>query len=179
MEIGEDVIKRMVEESVWTISVGTDLKTSREVVDLADKHEGIFATIGLHPDSHKGEVFVENDYKELARNKKVIAIGECGLDYFRIKGNSEEIKKRQKENFEKQIQFALENDLPLMLHFRPSGKTMDAYEDGLEILSSYKKTHGDKLPRQLALFCRGFGYCKKVLEYWIYTFVYWSDYFCR
>ena len=137
----EEVIKRMQDEKVFTISVGTDLKTSKEVADLADKNENIFATIGLHPDDNKKEDFNPEDYKELAENKKVVAVGECGLDYYRIKNHESGLKNKQKEIFEKQIQFALENDLPLMLHFRPSGKTMDAYEDGLEILGSYKKSH--------------------------------------
>jgi TatD DNase family protein len=126
--------------------VGTDLTTSKEVVELADKNENIYATVGLHPDDNEHEDFKKQDYVELVKNKKVVAVGECGLDYFRIKdGEEEETKKRQKENFIKQIEFALENDLPLMLHFRPSGKSMDAYEDGLEILNKYKKEHGAKL----------------------------------
>jgi len=87
----------------------------------------------------------KKNYKELVKNKKVVAIGECGLDYYRIKNNKSEIKNTQKENLERQIQFALENDLPLMLHFRPSVKTMDAYMDGLDILNSYAKNHGEKL----------------------------------
>ncbi len=132
----EEVVKRMCDKSVWTISVGTDLETSKEVVELANKYDNIFATVGLHPDSHKGLTFVEDDYRELVRNKKVVAVGECGLDYFRI-GSDESDKKRQKENFERQIQFAIDNDLPLMLHFRPSGGAMDAYIDGIEILNSY------------------------------------------
>ena len=154
----------MVGKNVWSISVGTDLKTSREVVELADRHEGIFATIGLHPDDNRKEIFNAEDYKELVKNKKVVAIGECGLDYFRIKGDGEEIKKRQKQNFISQIEFALENDLPLMLHFRPSGKTMDAYEDGLEILSLYKKKYGKKLRGNSHFFAGDLDIAKKFLE---------------
>ena len=142
----EDVVKRMHEQSVWAIVVGTDLQTSKEVVELADKNENIYATIGLHPDDNRKEDFNLEDYKELVKNKKVVAIGECGLDYFRIKqGEQGGTKKRQKDNFIKQIEFAIENDLPLMLHFRPSGKSMDAYEDGLEILSEYKERYKEKL----------------------------------
>jgi TatD DNase family protein len=161
----EEVIKRMHDESVWAIVVGTDLETSKEVVELADKNENIFATVGLHPDDNRNEIFNKEDYKELVKNKKVVAVGECGLDYFRIKaGEEEEIKKRQKENFVKQIEFALENDLPLMLHFRPSGKTMDAYEDGLEILNSYKKEYGDKLRGNSHFFAGNLKIAKKFIE---------------
>lgn len=142
----DEVINRMRSESVWAIAVGTDLKTSKEVVELAEKNENIYATAGLHPDDNREEVFDAKNYEEFIKSKKVVAVGECGLDYFRIKaGEEEETKKRQKDNFIKQIEFALEHNLPLMLHFRPSGKSMDAYEDGLEILGEYKKEHGDKL----------------------------------
>ena len=97
----EEVIKRMQDEKVFTISVGTDLKTSKEVADLADKNENIFATIGLHPDDNKKEDFNPEDYKELAENKKVVAVGECGLDYYRIKNHESGLKNKQKEIFEK------------------------------------------------------------------------------
>lgn len=167
----EEIIKKMHNESVWSISVGTDLETSKEVIDLANKYENIFATVGLHPDDNSppagGEIFNPEDYKELVKNKKVVAVGECGLDYFRMggdEGDKSASRRRQKQNFVNQIEFALENDLPLMFHFRPSGKTMDAYEDGLEILNSYKKTHGDKLRGNAHFFAGSLDIAKKFLE---------------
>ncbi|MFQ5662074.1 MAG: TatD family hydrolase [Candidatus Paceibacteria bacterium] len=163
----DEVIKRMHKERVWVITVGTDLKTSKEVVDLADKHENIFATIGLHPESTQGKAlgtFNAEDYNGLVKNKKVVAVGECGLDYYRIRNDESGIRKQQKENFVSQIEFALENDLPLMLHFRPSGKTMDAYEDGLEILSSYHKTCGEKLRGNAHFFAGSLEIAKKFLN---------------
>lgn len=159
----QEVINKMQSENVWAISVGTDLKTSKEVVDLANKYENIFATIGLHPDANRKEIFNPEDYKELVKNKKVVAVGECGLDYFRLQGNVE-YKERQKQNFINQIEFALENNLPLMLHFRPSAGTMDAYEDGLEILNSYAKTHGEKLRGNAHFFAGNLDIAKKFLE---------------
>ncbi|MFA5838776.1 MAG: TatD family hydrolase [Candidatus Paceibacterota bacterium] len=140
----EDVIKKMIDEKIGTICVGADLKTSKECVELANKHENIWATIGVHPNDNK-EDFDEENFQELLRGStsneglslskvsKVVGIGECGLDYFRIKGEPENEKKRQKNLFEKQIQFAINNDLPLMIHSR------DAYDDILDILNSYKK----------------------------------------
>lgn len=159
----EEVIKRMQDEKVWAIAVGTDLKTSKEVINLANKYDEVFATVGLHPDNDRKELFILDDYKEFVKNKKVIAIGECGLDYFRLNGDETD-KKRQKENFIKQIEFALENDLPLMLHFRPSANTMDAYEDGLEILNSYKKECGDKLRGNSHFFAGDLNIAKKFLD---------------
>src|SRR3989344_4207172 len=138
----EEVIKKMRDEDVGAISVGIDLETSKEVVDLADKYDNIFATIGLHPTKTSSggfgpssggfgpssggfgpssggfgpssggfgpssggfgpssggfgldarESFNKKNYKELVKNKKVVAIGECWLDYYRIKNNKSEIK---------------------------------------------------------------------------------------
>lgn len=159
----EEVIKRIHSEEVWAIVVGTDLKTSKEVVNLANKYDEVFATIGLHPDNDRKELFISDDYKEFIKNKKVIAVGECGLDYFRLNGDQID-KKRQKENFIKQIKFALENNLSLMLHFRPSAKTMNAYEDGLEILNFYKKEYGDKLHGNAHFFAGSLEIAKKFLD---------------
>lgn len=128
----EDVIKKMIDEKIGTICVGADLKTSRESVELANKYENIWATIGVHPNDST-ENFDDENYLELVKNKKVVGIGECGLDYFRIKREPVSEKKRQKDLFEKQIQFAIKNDLPLMIHAR------DAYDDILDILTFYKK----------------------------------------
>ena len=160
----EKVINKMHEQDVSAIVVGTDLQTSKDVVELADKNDNLFATVGLHPDDNKHENFDVEDYKELVKNQKVVAIGECGLDYFRLKDNIEEEKKRQKDNFINQIEFALENDLPLMIHCRPSINTMDAYEDAYEILNSYKKDHGDKLRGNAHFFAGNLNIAKKFVE---------------
>jgi TatD DNase family protein len=134
----DQVIQNLKDNKIWTITVGTELKTSKESVDLAEKHENIYATIGLHPaHDESGEVFNEEDYIELVKNKKVVAIGETGLDYFHIK--DEEVRKKQKEQFEKQIEFALKYDKPLMIHCR------SAYPDCLDILNSKKREVGEKL----------------------------------
>jgi TatD DNase family protein len=166
----EEVIKKMRDEKVWTICVGTDLITSKEVVELAEKHDEIFATVGLHPNDNKELFFIEGDYKELVKNKKIVAVGECGLDYFRIGGDAvpagrqESDKKRQKENFERQIQFALAHDLPLMNHFRPSAHTMDAYHESFDILNSYFKTYGSKLRGNSHFFAGDLEVAKKFLN---------------
>jgi TatD DNase family protein len=70
----------------------------------------------------------------LANSEKVVAIGECGLDYFRIFSDDTKTKDIQKEVFNSQIDLAIEKNLPLILHIRPQKGTMDAYEDALEIL---------------------------------------------
>ncbi|MFA6608586.1 MAG: TatD family hydrolase [Candidatus Paceibacterota bacterium] len=154
----EKVVHDMKAKGFGTITVGTGLKESRDAVALADAHENIFATIGLHPADNTLEEYDEEAFLKLAQHEKVVAIGECGLDYHYIetffekekeeKGirwNKEEEKERQKRIFEKQIDLALRVDKPLMLHGRPSKGTQDAYEDMLGVLENAKKKHGDKL----------------------------------
>lgn len=154
-----EVIRCALENNVWMINVGTQLSTSKRAVELLDKHpEGVYATVGLHPihtsasfhdedevgegngfNSH-GEVFDHDAYKKLAAHPKVVAIGECGLDYFR--DPTEEEKKKQIEAFEAQIALANEINKPLMLHLR-SGKGGNAYKDALDILKRQAKVHGN------------------------------------
>ncbi len=139
------VLERMKSEQVWTIGVGVDLPTSQAVVDFANTHEGFWAAIGLHPTDTTAESFDSSIYGTIVEHPKVVAIGECGLDFFRISGDLIAEKKRQKENFEKQLEFAITHDKPLMLHSRPSKGTLDVYEDLLDILESRNQSLGSRL----------------------------------
>ena len=142
------IIAEMQKQKIATISVGVDFETSKKEVELAEKHENIWACVGQHPENLVGG-FNERISK-LAENPKVVAIGECGLDYFSptpyVGEISVEIKKAQKELFETQIELSVKVGKPLMLHIRPSDKiNFDAYFEALEILESYHKKYGDKL----------------------------------
>ncbi|MEN9390616.1 MAG: hypothetical protein RLZZ283_716 [Candidatus Parcubacteria bacterium] len=131
----EAVIGRMEAGGVGTITVGVDYETSAQAVAFAEKYDNFYATIGLHPTDTVTESFDASQYAALASHPKVVGVGECGLDYFRLEGDFETEKKRQVADFEKQIAFALEHDLPLMLHCRPKKGSMDAYEDVLALLA--------------------------------------------
>jgi len=109
------------------VNIGADLKGSRASVELAEKYDFIYAAIGAHPDNAK-----EIDdagialLKELSNNKKVVAIGEIGLDYYWSKDNMEE----QKEAFSRQINLARELSLPIVIHSRDAAKdTMDILKE--------------------------------------------------
>ncbi len=132
----EDQIKKLEELSIGTITVGVDFETSVQAVKIAENSKNIYACIGQHP-TDTDEFFDFEKYKLLAENPKVVAIGECGLDYFR--GATEEEKMKQKEIFQSQIKLALEADKPLMIHARPSQGTMNAYEEVLDILEGVLK----------------------------------------
>src|SRR3989338_9682871 len=103
------VIRRMAEEGVGTITVGVDCESSEKAIAYAKQYEHMYACVGMHPTDNKDEVFDDAVFTELAKHPKVVAIGECGLDYFRLQGTLEEIeieKERQKELFIKQIDLA-------------------------------------------------------------------------
>lgn len=121
------VYARMEAFDVYTVIVGTDEKTSRESVEYAQKSERLYASIGVHPADDSEAQFNQEVFEGLVNDKKVVAIGEIGLDYF----HSDD-KERQKKLFSAQIEFAIKHDLPLIIHCR------DAYEDVLEILEGYK-----------------------------------------
>ena len=78
----EKIISEMKDYGVGAITVGTGLKESRDAVALADAHENIFATIGLHPADNTLEEYDDEAFEKLAEHEKVVAIGECGLDYY-------------------------------------------------------------------------------------------------
>lgn len=127
----------MHDEGIWTITVGTGLKTSEEAVQLAEKHDHVFATVGVHPTDWE-EGFDEKEFERLIPHPKVVGVGECGLDYFRIEADDTKAKDKQRDLFIRHIEFANQHEKPLMIHGRPKAGSMDAYEDMLDILSNYQ-----------------------------------------
>jgi len=119
------------------INVGAGLGSSRRSVALAEKYANIFAAVGLHP--HYFNQYAERsfdrieEFKALARQKKVVAIGEIGLDYYSHLEDliTEAQKEVQKKGFVLQIELAKELNLPVIIHCR------DAYADTLEIIKNY------------------------------------------
>jgi TatD DNase family protein len=138
----EEVIKRALEEGISMICVGTDLETSRQAIELAQKYEGMWATVGLHPNDNLNEKFESEKYKELLQQEKVVAFGEIGLDYYRTE--KPEDQKFQKERFIQQLELAKELKKTLILHCRDgkSGSTGPAYKDMIEILSQGYAANG-------------------------------------
>jgi len=158
-EDGEEAIARALGNDTWLFNVGTQYTTSKRAVEIANKYKkGVYAIIGLHPihldelyhdDEEIGgsgfsthaEVFEKEKYLELAKNEKVKAIGECGLDYYHL--NEDSIEK-QKEVFIEHIYLANEVEKPLMLHTRNNNQNnnFNAYFDICELLKKHSKTKG-------------------------------------
>lgn len=147
-----EVIERAFASGVEKIiNVGADLNGSQSSVVLAEKHKNIYAAVGLHPhcfnrvgeaqelSSGQAITFQElssenfSELKNLAQNKKVVAIGEIGLDYYSHMEDliTEAQKENQKKGFVIQIELAKELNLPVIIHCR------DAYADTLEAIKNY------------------------------------------
>jgi len=122
----DEVLKRAEKNRVKAmITIGTSPSSSQEVVHLASNYSRIWATVGVHP--HDVDKLKDNfikQLKELASSPRVVAVGETGLDYFRMRSPA----RKQKDAFRKQIRLARELNLPLVVHCR------DAYEDTSRIL---------------------------------------------
>ncbi len=159
----EELIAAMKAQGVGGNVVGVDLASSRAAIALAGQHDGLFASVGLHPNDTPEEPFDTEAFAELAAHPKVIAIGECGLDNFRPQDPESE-KARQRDVFEKHVQLAITAGKPLMIHARPAKGTQDAYRDLVGILSSYKKEYGEKLWGDVHFFVGGIDEARALIE---------------
>lgn len=170
----DETIKRALDDGTWLINVGTQIDTSQHAVSLANKYpHGVYAAIGLHPihtyqqivDEEetrfktREEGFDENLYAALL-NDKVVAVGECGLDYFRLPENDRDAAiKKQKQALVAQLHFAQKHNLPVIIHCR------DAYDDLLEIL---KAEYGGK-PGVIHSFTDTWDTAKKFVDFGFYV----------
>ncbi len=128
------VLQRSLDSDVWMINAGSQYSTSKRAVGMAEKYEkGAYAAVGLHPIHALEEEFDYEKYKELAESKKVVAIGEVGLDY---KPEYASFKAKQKEVFLKQLDLSVELNLPVIFHVRM------AHPDLIEILSKRSSLRG-------------------------------------
>lgn len=122
------------------ICVGTSAADSRRAIEFASRNDSCLASVGLHP--HDATLGSEElaELKQLTNEDKVVAIGECGLDYYYE--NSPPDKQRQA--FEFQVELALENGLPLIFHVRNAkvGDSSSAFDDFFETIDRYQGVRG-------------------------------------
>ncbi len=130
----EQVLHHMQELGVdKCICAGSDMQTSAQILDLTKKHEPIYGTVGIHP--HEAKFFKNEDLQTLANwqnEAKIVGIGEIGLDYYYNHSEPEV----QKDVLKKQIELAIDLDVPLMFHVR------DAHGDMLDIVKRYNIKRG-------------------------------------
>jgi TatD DNase family protein len=113
------------------INVGLDVESSRASLALAKNYDDVFSTVGFHP--HEASKMKDDDLKtlaELAKDERVVAVGEIGLDFYRDLS----ARKSQIEAFEKQLDLAIELGLPVVVHCR------DAHREVFKMLSAWVKS---------------------------------------
>lgn len=148
-----EVLQRAEENRVkGMISIGISPGSSQKVVEIAEKYDNIWATVGVHP--HDVKSLSDHYLQELSRiaqSPQVIAVGETGLDYFKMRSPQDE----QRKVFRQQIQLAKELNLPLVVHSR------DAEEDTQKILEE-EKAH--QVGGVLHCFSGGLDFARSALE---------------
>ena len=138
----EQVIARAREAGVvnmLAVGTGDGPGTLDCAVKIAERHQAIYATIGIHP--HEAKLAKESDFAELdrlARNPKVIAWGEIGIDYY----YDHSPREVQQEVFIKQMEMARAAKLPVVIHCRPSDNSDNAWEDCLGLIEQHWKSSG-------------------------------------
>ena len=129
----EEVFKRIEEKLDFVVNIGFDLESSEKSVEYANKYPFIYAVIGFHPDEIEGySDEAEKKLEELAKNPKVLAIGEIGLDYHWMTRPKEE----QWDIFRKQLELARRVNKPVVIH------TREAMEDTVNILNEFPDITG-------------------------------------
>ncbi|MCC7357208.1 TatD family hydrolase [Candidatus Uhrbacteria bacterium] len=142
----ESCLLRMQEKGIGTIVTGTTLSTSHSAITFAENHEQVWASVGYHPEhfsssfvykgeEDKGEYSIDSLRNLAKSSNKVIAIGETGLDFFRIDEGMQvnQAKQRQEQGFREQLRLASELDLTLIIHCR------DAFLDIVRVLREEKQ----------------------------------------
>ena len=130
----DDILSSLPSNGVGTvINVGSDVPTSETSIELAEKYPYVFAAVGVHP--HEVENMTEADLdriRTLSHHKKVVAIGEIGLDYY----YDMDFKDKQHYWFSRQMELAAEENLPIIIHSREAAK------DTFDLISASKVRRG-------------------------------------
>lgn len=128
----EEIRASMADNKVGhALCISVTLKDFPQVLALAETYSNFYASVGVHPDYEDEPPFTVDDLVKLANHPKVIAIGETGLDYFRLTGHLE----WQRERFRTHIRAAIQSDKPLVIH------TRSASEDTLRIMREENAHH--------------------------------------
>ena len=110
------------------LTIGTSLESSKKVLEIVEKYENVYGAIGIHPNSTTNNLSDLNELVDIKKkSKKIIAFGETGLDYFYKRSE----KNDQIQSFEKHIEFAISEKVPVIIH------TRDADEDTISIIKKY------------------------------------------
>jgi len=154
----DEVIRRALESETWLINVGSQYSTSQRAIEIAERYDGVFAAIGLHPTHVNDEEFSYEEYKKLAELKRVVAIGEVGLDYFHEPYN----KGLQRSVLCKQLDLAKELNLPVIFHCR------NAHDDLIKEIRSRCEIESSKITGVIHCFAGSWLEAQKYLDMGLY-----------
>jgi TatD DNase family protein len=143
-------------ETVIAIGAGYGLEHNERALELTAREPRLFATVGVHP--HDAEQLDDEGRKRLRQwlgRPRVVAVGECGLDYFYM-NSAREI---QREVFAEQVALARESDLPVVIHVRDRGE--DAYRD---LMAIWKREGGGNLEGVLHCYSHDLGFARRALD---------------
>jgi len=126
-----EILEKAYQQNITIIITGSTIKSSYDAFEIVRKNQkyNLFSTVGIHP--HNAKMWNEKTKSsiiDLSKNKEIVAIGECGLDYNRMFST----KEQQLYCFEQHIQIAIDAELPLFCHER------DAFDDFIKIIDKYK-----------------------------------------
>ena len=157
LENMQDIIDNMPKNDMdYIVTIGTTLEDSIQSLELAKKHEKVYATVGIYPEYSKTTTDEDlNKIEELAKHEKIVAIGEIGLDY-----HYDYDKKSQKELFIKQLEIADRLGIPFCIHCR------DAASDVFDVLIEHK--HLINHSGIMHCYSEGKEWCKKFLDLGLY-----------
>jgi TatD DNase family protein len=194
-EDAEEVIRRSLDRGIWLINVGSQYSTSERTIKIAEEYgEGVYAVIGLHPihlseDITETAMFNNQEYKFTTRkeefdyqkykalalsSKKIVGLGETGLDYYYLDGKPlqelEQIKNIQKETFTAFLQMGQELNLPVIFHCRGSkSDPYGAYDELLNIINSKFQIPNSKIKGVIHCFGGNLDQARRFVELGFYV----------
>lgn len=136
----EAVIERMAEEGVeQAVVVATSVENARACAALCEAHDGLYPTVGIHPNDVPEDVGAAlAEFEALLHEGGFVAVGETGLDYFRDWSDHE----AQQDSFRRHCELALANDLPVIVHIRDKDASLKAFDDVGDIIEAYPGLRG-------------------------------------
>ena len=168
----EEVIKRALDADMGMTCVGTDYETSRKAVELAERYDNIWASVGLHPNDIEQMPHVNCQmFEVLLASPKVVAVGEVGLDYYRTpEPEKQKLKREQREVLCQFSDIASHHNKPLIIHCRngSAGLATSTHEDMVEILSQRANSKGQVLSGVIHSFTGTWLQAQKYLELGFY-----------
>jgi TatD DNase family protein len=175
----DEIIGRCLDPSdpsgqVWLINIGVNYETSKEVINIAQKHDkGVYATVALHPHDVTGdgkrerEDFDYGKFLELAKNKKVVAIGETGLDYAFCE-NDKKAQELQQKVFIQHLKLAQEVNKPIVIHSRRTFPEILSIIQNSKFTAKGGSASGGKIQGVLHCYMGRWSYAEEYLKLGFY-----------